>query len=207
MRRWLIPFTLSIAVSLTGAPMLSAQEEPPPGETLENVSVEMAIVTRGLNKKVTGKPTQKRQKEIIGQLDTLILLLEKQVKSGQQSGASNANPSNPLADSVIMGGPGGRGDLHAPKGAGKKWGQLPAKQRQKILQAMTEGFPPHYRVVLERYYRRLAEEQTAADAAPIAKPNAAPNAVPAAKPNVAPAAKPARKSEPPPVEKPASATK
>jgi hypothetical protein len=27
---------------------------------------------------------------------------------------------------------------------------------------MSEGFPPEYRTVLERYYRRLAEEQSAA---------------------------------------------
>ena len=27
---------------------------------------------------------------------------------------------------------------------------------------MSEGFPPEYRTVLERYYRRLAEEKTAA---------------------------------------------
>ena len=26
---------------------------------------------------------------------------------------------------------------------------------------MTEGFPPEYRTVLERYYRRLAEEKSA----------------------------------------------
>jgi hypothetical protein len=27
---------------------------------------------------------------------------------------------------------------------------------------MSEGFPPEYRLVLERYYRRLAEEKTVA---------------------------------------------
>ena len=36
---------------------------------------------------------------------------------------------------------------------------------------MSEGFPPEYRMVLERYYRRLAEEKRgpAADTAPDVK--------------------------------------
>ena len=30
---------------------------------------------------------------------------------------------------------------------------------------MTEGFPPHYQRILERYYKRLAQETPVADAA------------------------------------------
>ena len=53
------------------------------------------------------------------------------------------------------------GDMHSPKSGGKKWGELPPHQRDKILQSLTEGFPPHYQQILERYYKRLAEEKPA----------------------------------------------
>ena len=82
---------------------------------------------------------------------------------------------------MIVGGPGGSGPLHAARRNGNAWGQLPAHKRQQILQSMTEGFPAHYQQILERYYRRLAEEKPAgeesADAAPGAEPaTAAPTA-------------------------------
>jgi hypothetical protein len=35
---------------------------------------------------------------------------------------------------------------------------------------MSEGFPPEYRLVLERYYRRLAEEKSAPSGGDSAQP-------------------------------------
>lgn len=64
---------------------------------------------------------------------------------------------------MVIGGPGGIGDLHAPRDAEKKWGELPPQERDRILQSMTEGFPAHYQRILERYYRRLAEEKPTSD--------------------------------------------
>ena len=68
-----------------------------------------------------------------------------------------------MADSTIKGGPGGSGDLHAAKKKGKNWAELPAKERDRILQSQTEGFPAHYQEVLKRYYRRLAEENSSTE--------------------------------------------
>ena len=64
--------------------------------------------------------------------------------------------------------------MHAPKSGGKKWGELPPHQRDKILQSLTEGFPVHYQQILERYYKRLAEEKPAAEADSAEKPSAKP---------------------------------
>jgi hypothetical protein len=49
---------------------------------------------------------------------------------------------------------------------------------------MSEGFPPEYRQVLERYYRRLAEEKTAPSPSPSGGDPARPKdaATPAEKP-------------------------
>ena len=55
--------------------------------------------------------------------------------------------------------------MHAAKRNGAAWGELPPHKRQQILQSMTEGFPAHYQQILERYYRRLADETPATEAA------------------------------------------
>ena len=73
---------------------------------------------------------------------------------------------------MIKGGPGTIGDMHSPKSGGKKWGELPPHQRDRILQAMTEGFPAHYQQVLEKYYKRLAEEKPASETDSAGKPDA-----------------------------------
>jgi hypothetical protein len=54
------------------------------------------------------------------------------------------------------------GKLQAPRNSGRKWAQLPEHERAKIMQSMNEGFPTGYEMLLERYYRNLAEEKTGA---------------------------------------------
>jgi len=39
------------------------------------------------------------------------------------------------------------------------WGHLPAHAREQMLQNSPEQFLPQYELMIERYYRRLAEEQ------------------------------------------------
>ena len=40
------------------------------------------------------------------------------------------------------------------------WGHLPAQAREEMLQNSPERFLPQYELLIERYYKRLAEEQT-----------------------------------------------
>jgi hypothetical protein len=135
-----------------------------------DVAMDMDAVVVRLAKTITGEPTQAKQKTVIKKLDDLIAQLEKECAACRAAGASGANPTRPLADSRIIGGPGGIGDLHAARVAGKKWGELPPHERDRILQSMTEGFPAHYQTILERYFRRLAEEKPANAAADQAQP-------------------------------------
>ena len=127
-------------------------------DPIDEIAAYMDLATGHLGKKVTGEPTQTTQKTVITKLDELIEKLEKECEACRGSGASGANPTRPLADSKIIGGPGGSGDLHAARSEGDDWGRLPPHERDRILQSLTEGFPPHYQRILERYYRRLAEE-------------------------------------------------
>jgi hypothetical protein len=38
------------------------------------------------------------------------------------------------------------------------WGNLPEREREQMLQAPAEKFLPKYELLIERYYKRLAEE-------------------------------------------------
>lgn len=146
-------------------------EEP----TADAIAGKMAGVTDELNHKVTGKPVQTEQKVIVNELDALIAKLERECEKCK-GGLKRNNPNRGMKDSTISRGTGGIGDLVNPEESQKDWAKLSARERDRILQSMSEGFPPEYRMVLERYYRRLAEEKKspAADAAPTARKTEAP---------------------------------
>jgi len=139
------------------------------------IATKMAGVTDELNRKETGKPVQTEQKAIVHELDELIASLEKQCEACK-GGLKRNNPNRGMRDSMISSGTGGIGTLVNPAENGKDWAKLSGRERDRILQSMSEGFPPEYRTVLERYYRRLAEEKggPAAGAMPEAKETEAP---------------------------------
>lgn len=132
--------------------------------TMAAISTKMTGVSAELAKTDTGPPVQERQKTIVRDLDELIAALEEQCQACR-NGIKRNNPRDGLPDSVIRRGTGGIGDLVDPRQSEKDWANLSSRERDRILQSMSEGFPPEYRQVLERYYRRLAEEKTAASGA------------------------------------------
>lgn len=129
------------------------------GTPLDDIAHEMKVSANQLSKKVTAKPTQKPQQDAVDKLDALIAKLEEERKQLAGRGQSTANPTTPANASNIMSGPGGMGDLHSTRDQGNRWGELPAHERDRILQSLTEGFPPHYQAILEAYYKRLAVEK------------------------------------------------
>jgi len=122
------------------------------------IAMKMAVVTDELNRTETGKPVQAEQKTIVRELDDLIASLEKQCENCR--GGVKRDARRGMDDSMISRGTGEMGTLLNPNDLGKDWGKLSSRERDRILQSMSEGFPPEYRTVLERYYRRLAEEKT-----------------------------------------------
>ncbi len=126
----------------------------------EDIASKMGGVIDSLGRKQTGEPVQGEQKAIVHDLDELIASLEKQCLACR-GGIKRNNPNRGMADSKISSGTGGIGALMNPEEGGKEWGKLSGPERDRILQSMNEGFPPEYRTVLERYYRRLAEEKSA----------------------------------------------
>ena len=39
------------------------------------------------------------------------------------------------------------------------WGQLPLRDREQMLQSSPEQFLPKYELLIEKYYKRLADQQ------------------------------------------------
>jgi hypothetical protein len=152
MRRDLI--TLGALALLSGLIPAANAADP----TAATIATKMAAVTDDLNRTETGKPVQTAQKVIVSDLDALIASLEKQAQNAR-NGVKQNNPNRGMADSMISSGTGGIGTLLNPNDNGKDWGKLSGRERDRILQSMSEGFPPEYRTVLERYYRRLADEK------------------------------------------------
>ncbi len=142
-------------VALTGLFGSVASAQKP----LSGISSEMTTVAVDLSKAQTGKPVQEQQETIVKDLDEWIAALEKQC-SACKNGIKKNNPNKPMTDSMIKGGTGGMGNLVGSGESAKDWAKLSPRERDRILQSMSEGFPPEYRTVLERYYRRLAEEKT-----------------------------------------------
>jgi hypothetical protein len=127
--------------------------------TISAITSRMSSVAGELAKIRTGEPVQKQEQRVIRDLDELIAALEKECQACC-NGIKKNNPRSGLPDSVIRRGTGGIGDLLTPGPSEKDWAKLSSRERDRILQSMSEGFPPEYRTVLERYYRRLAEEKT-----------------------------------------------
>lgn len=128
--------------------------------TMSAISTKMTTVVGDLAKPETGSAVQDRQKTIVRDLDELIASLEQECEACR-NGMKRNNPKIGMPDSMISRGTGGVGALVDPQQSEKDWAKLSSRERDRILQSMSEGFPPEYRQVLERYYRRLAEEKTA----------------------------------------------
>jgi hypothetical protein len=150
-----LPVTASVAAPTPVGGDGDAAKKP-----ITKIAGKMSGVLEKLTKEETGEPVQTRQQTVVRDLDKLIAELEKECAACRGNKSKN-NPTRPLNDSRIMGGTGGIGDLTNPGDSEKDWAKLSPRERDRILQSMSEGFPPEYRTVLERYYRRLAEEKSA----------------------------------------------
>lgn len=130
-------------------------------ESLDHIARRMRDITRRLDLGQAGPRTQSVQDGVIESLDKLIAKIEEQQQQqgesgGAGSGAGGSGGSSPMDDSRAAGGKGpgevARKDL-ADDG---EWGDLPPHEREEALQQIAREFPPHYREVIEHYFKRLA---------------------------------------------------
>jgi hypothetical protein len=129
-------------------------------DSLGAIARQMSDVRRRLSLGVADKQVQDLEDKISDQLDKMIEKIEQQIQQQQQQQQqAGGPPSTPMDDSRIAGG-GGDGDVDIKDiGSGSGWGDLPPKERERIMQQIGRDFPSYYRDVIEEYFRRLATEE------------------------------------------------
>ena len=139
--------------------LMIADIEPLEEDSLDEISRLMGDVGRrtGLNR--TGSRVIDQEKQVIEKLDKLIENLEKQQQQQQSQSRSNSSqaPTQPIQASQVAGGGASGEAKNKRQEDGGDWGDLPPAQRAAAMAEMSKDMPPHYRTVIEEYFRRLAE--------------------------------------------------
>lgn len=152
-----------------------AEAKPIADEFLEAVGLMRESAGRLSTQADTGVVTQRLQEDILRRLDELI------DRAGQQS-SSNSPSSSPSQsqqqqeqpsqqrreeNQQASGEPQDKSDAPAGEEArlgaqaaldGARWGNLPARLREALLQGSSDSYSSLYKSMTEAYYRRLAEE-------------------------------------------------
>lgn len=103
----------------------------------------------------TRPPARATQPRIITRLDQVIATLEQKCNG---SGSGNSNNPRQGAEKSILRKTGERnGELRATDPEGRRWAKLSPKDRKRVLQSQTEGFPPGFDDVLADYFRRVSK--------------------------------------------------
>lgn len=137
--------------------LMLADIQPVKEDSLDAISRIMEDIRRRTSLNRSGKIVLNREKQVIEKLDKLIEQLESDQQLSQQS-QGNANPAAPMQDSQQAAGK-GSGNVTSKKSEdGGAWGDLPPAERAAALAEMAKDMPPHYREVIEEYFRRMAQE-------------------------------------------------
>ncbi len=134
--------------------------EPLETDSLDEISRLMSDVGRrtGLNR--TGTRVIEEEQQVIEKLDKLIDSLEQQqqIRRAQSRSNSHKKPKGPIKASQVAGGDASGDAQNKRQQDGGDWGDLPPAQRAAAMAEMSKDMPPHYRAVIEEYFRRLAEK-------------------------------------------------
>lgn len=128
-------------------------------DSLDEISRMMGDIKRrtGLNR--SGSRVRKKEKDVINKLDKLIEELEEQQRQMQMAQSQgNMAPSSPADREQRLGGM-GSGDVRSKRQTdGGQWGNMEPAERDAALAEMSKDLPPHYRSVIEEYFRKLADQ-------------------------------------------------
>ena len=139
--------------------LMLADIKPLQEDSLDEISRLMKDIQRRQELYRSGKIVRNQEEEVLKKLDKMIEELEK--KQQQQQMAASSNPSAPMQDSKNAGGIGpGKTD---PKKIieGGNWGNIPPEKRAEAMAEMTRDLPPHYRTIIEAYFRQLSRDENA----------------------------------------------
>ena len=123
-------------------------------DPFSTLGTDMESAVADLDDGRTHPPAEYTQPMIIERLDVMIEMLERACKKSGGGGGQNA--SRPANASTLRSGADRRGPMRAEQGQGRKWAELTPKEREKILQSKTDGFPAGFDDILADYFRKLS---------------------------------------------------
>jgi len=146
---------------------------------LLGIARSMRLVEGLIDENESGEKTQQIQAEIITDIDSLLKRAKKKCQScasqcqsvAQRKPTQQPKKSKPKEGSTSSK-PATMSNVKPGQGEGQMpdmaemmavikqvWGELPEKERQEMLQTSVEEFLPKYADMIERYFRRLAEDR------------------------------------------------
>ena len=149
-----LPRRYTVLAKLMLADMKRLEED-----SLDEISRMMGDIKRrtGLNR--SGTRVRKQEEDVIKKLDKLIEQLEEQQRQMQmaQSGG-NVAPSSPADREQRLSGQGSGNVRSKQQSDGGQWGDMEPAERDAALAELSKDLPPHYRSVIEEYFRKLADQ-------------------------------------------------
>lgn len=141
------------------AKLMMADMERLEQNSLDEISRLMGDIRRRTDLNRSGKRVRGQEKDVVNKLDKLIEKLEEQQRQMQMAQAQGSNrPSSPATREQRMAGQ-GTGEVRSKtQKDGGQWGNLDPAERDAALADMSKDLPPHYRSVIEEYFRKLAAE-------------------------------------------------
>lgn len=128
-------------------------------DSLDEISRMMGDIRRRTDLKRSGTRVRDKEEDVIKRLDKLIKRLEEQQRKMQMAQAQGTpRPTSPADREQRLSGQ-GTGDVKSRKQVdGGQWGNLDPTERDAALAEMSKDLPPHYRSVIEEYFKKLAEQ-------------------------------------------------
>lgn len=151
---------------------------------LRSVAEQMRTVGAMLRRADCGTTTQHAQRQILDDLDRFLREAQSRCQAAQSGTRDkpvdkqpppSTSPNKPgNQPGTTPGSPGktGTADAERPEtGSSRRtpeqrrvmlkelWGELPPRERQKMMQLPVEEFLPRYELLIEEYFRRLSEEK------------------------------------------------
>ena len=128
-------------------------------EETESIARQMDDVRRRLGQGRTDEDTQNAEEDVIQSLENLIERLGEQAQARRiQREARGQQPGEPPEENTQ------RAEIRGPGSVerreffiGDSWGELPPRDREDALLRIEREFPPHYRDIIEQYFREMAK--------------------------------------------------
>ena len=143
------------------AKLMLADLSPVEEGSLDEISRLMKDIYRRTQFQRSGTLVLKQEADVIDKLDKLIEDLEEQ-RQQQQADANQSGggpPSgNPMQDSQQSETKGDGKVTSKDLADGGQWGDMAPAERSAAMAEMVKDMPPHYRAAIEKYFRRLAQE-------------------------------------------------